>query len=131
MPQNSYFVATKSPSADVLVFDYQKHPARPREGEPIACSPELRLVGHTMEGYGLDWNPVTTGRIASGGDDMRICVWDVPPGGPLHGRSVQPLITLTSHTAVVEVRARLRWWRVPACLWVGGSRVPTLVPCGA
>lgn len=102
MPQSSNFIATKSPTADVLVFDYQKHPNRPREGEPVACSPELRLVGHTMEGYGLDWNPVTTGRIASGGDDMRICVWDVPPGGPMHGRSVQPLMTLSSHTAVVE-----------------------------
>lgn len=31
--------------------------------------PDLRLLGHTMEGYGLDWNPGRHGYLLSGSDD--------------------------------------------------------------
>lgn len=31
MPQNPNVIATKSPNADVLVFDYTKHPSKPGE----------------------------------------------------------------------------------------------------
>ena len=40
MPQNPCVIATKTPSSDVLVFDYTKHPSRPDpSGE---CHPDLR-----------------------------------------------------------------------------------------
>ena len=29
MPQNPCIIATKTPTADVLVFDYTKHPSKP------------------------------------------------------------------------------------------------------
>ncbi len=29
MPQSPFIIATKTPSAEVLVFDYSKHPSRP------------------------------------------------------------------------------------------------------
>ena len=29
MPQNPCMIATKTPTADVLVFDYTKHPSKP------------------------------------------------------------------------------------------------------
>lgn len=29
MPQNSCIIATKTPTSDVLVFDYTKHPSKP------------------------------------------------------------------------------------------------------
>ena len=29
MPQSPFIIATKTPSSDVLVFDYSKHPSRP------------------------------------------------------------------------------------------------------
>lgn len=32
MPQNPCIIATKTPSSDVLVFDYTKHPSKPGEG---------------------------------------------------------------------------------------------------
>ena len=49
MPQNPTVIATKTPSSDVLVFDYTKHPSKPDpSGE---CQPELRLRGHQKEGY--------------------------------------------------------------------------------
>ena len=42
MPQNPCVIATKTPSSDVLVFDYTKHPSRPDpSGE---CHPDLRYL---------------------------------------------------------------------------------------
>ena len=29
MPQNPYVIATKTPTSDVLIFDYTKHPSKP------------------------------------------------------------------------------------------------------
>ncbi|ELW48889.1 Histone-binding protein RBBP4 [Tupaia chinensis] len=44
MPQDPCIIATKTPSSDVLVFDYRKHPSKPdSSGE---CSPDLCLFGH-------------------------------------------------------------------------------------
>lgn len=67
MPQNPCIIATKTPSSDVLVFDYTKHPSKPDpNGE---CSPDLRLKGHQKEGYGLSWNPNLNGHLLSASDD--------------------------------------------------------------
>ncbi|KAJ1483817.1 structural basis of the interaction of Rbap46RBAP48 WITH histone H4, partial [Baffinella frigidus] len=75
MPQNPSVIATKGPSPDVLVFDYTKHASQPAAGS--ACKPELRLTGHSKEGYGLSWNALEEGRLLSGSDDSLILVWDV------------------------------------------------------
>uniref|UniRef100_A0A8C3LG64 RB binding protein 4, chromatin remodeling factor n=1 Tax=Chrysolophus pictus TaxID=9089 RepID=A0A8C3LG64_CHRPC len=67
MPQNPCIIATKTPSSDVLVFDYTKHPSKPDpSGE---CNPDLRLRGHQKEGYGLSWNPNLSGHLLSASDD--------------------------------------------------------------
>ncbi|PNI18702.1 RBBP7 isoform 6, partial [Pan troglodytes] len=67
MPQNPHIIATKTPSSDVLVFDYTKHPAKPDpSGE---CNPDLRLRGHQKEGYGLSWNSNLSGHLLSASDD--------------------------------------------------------------
>ncbi|VDM63343.1 unnamed protein product [Angiostrongylus costaricensis] len=72
MPQNPVIIATKSPSAEVFVFDYTKHSSVPKDNQ---CKPQLRLRGHTKEGYGLSWNPNKQGHILSASDDMtvRLC----------------------------------------------------------
>jgi WD40 repeat protein len=77
MPQNEFFIATKTPTADVLVFDWSKHDSKPaRDGK---CNPMLKLIGHDVEGYGLAWNPHAskTATLLSGSDDSHICVWDI------------------------------------------------------
>ena len=74
MPQNSFMIATKTISAEVYVFDYSKHPSKPTNNE---CHPDLRLVGHKTEGYGLAWSPFMEGHLISGSDDATICLWDV------------------------------------------------------
>nr|XP_029132489.1 histone-binding protein RBBP7-like [Labrus bergylta] len=67
MPQNPYIIATKTPSSDVLLFDYAKHPSKPDpSGE---CTPDLRLRGHQKEGYGLSWNLYSSGCLLSASDD--------------------------------------------------------------
>ncbi|KAK6930479.1 Histone-binding protein RBBP4, N-terminal, partial [Dillenia turbinata] len=75
MPQNPFIIATKTISAEVYVFDYSKHPSKP----PLdgACNPDLRLRGHSTEGYGLSWSQFKQGHLLSGSDDAQICLWDI------------------------------------------------------
>ncbi|KAK2186759.1 hypothetical protein NP493_190g06006 [Ridgeia piscesae] len=99
MPQNPCVIATKTPSSDVLVFDYTKHPSKPDpSGE---CQPELRLKGHQKEGYGLSWNPNLNGNLLSASDDHTICLWDIN-ATPKEGRVIDAQTIFTGHTSVVE-----------------------------
>eukprot|EP01025_Chloroclados_australasicus_P012083 TRINITY_DN15501_c1_g1_i4.p1 TRINITY_DN15501_c1_g1~~TRINITY_DN15501_c1_g1_i4.p1 ORF type:complete len:454 (+),score=49.10 TRINITY_DN15501_c1_g1_i4:32-1363(+) len=97
-PRNSFLIATKTVSSDVYIFDYSKHPSKPEED---ICNPQIRLKGHTAEGYGLDWCPVKDGMIASGSDDQQVCVWDIK-ATPQNGIDIQPLITFRDHNRNVE-----------------------------
>ncbi|KAG9355631.1 hypothetical protein JZ751_000469 [Albula glossodonta] len=99
MPQNPCIIATKTPTSDVLVFDYTKHPSKPDpSGE---CTPDLRLRGHQKEGYGLSWNPNLSGCLLSASDDHTICLWDISTV-PKEGKVVDAKTIFTGHTAVVE-----------------------------
>lgn len=99
MPQNPFLIATKTVSADVLVFDYSKHPSKPQADG--VCRPDLILKGHRGEGYGLSWSPYLNGHLLSGSDDAQICLWDL--GGNttkqniLHAKNIY-----TEHQSVVE-----------------------------
>ncbi|KAK9741632.1 hypothetical protein RND81_03G118400 [Saponaria officinalis] len=75
MPQNPFIIASKTVNAEVYVFDYSRHPSKP----PLdgTCSPDLRLRGHTTEGYGLSWSKFKHGHLLSGSDDAQICLWDI------------------------------------------------------
>lgn len=74
MPQSQNIIATKTNSGEVHIFDYFKHTSRPSTDE---VKPDLKLLGHKREGFGLAWNPVKAGVLLSGSDDNLICVWDV------------------------------------------------------
>lgn len=74
MPQSHNIIATKTASGEVHVFDYFKHPSKPTDW---GIRPNLRLVGHNSEGYGLSWNPLQDGILLSGSDDGIICIWDI------------------------------------------------------
>lgn len=85
MPQNPLLVAGKTSGVEVYVFDCSKHPERDE-----LCNPDLRLLGHQKEGYGLSWNLLKQGLLVSGSNDKKICLWDVSasPGNgvlqPMH-----------------------------------------------
>uniref|UniRef100_A0A2K6QCD2 Histone-binding protein RBBP4-like N-terminal domain-containing protein n=1 Tax=Rhinopithecus roxellana TaxID=61622 RepID=A0A2K6QCD2_RHIRO len=89
----------QTPSSDVLVFDYTKHPSKPDlSGE---CNPDLRLCGHQKEGYGLSWNPNLSGHLLGASDDHTTCLWDIS-AIPKEGKVVDVKTIFTGHTAVVE-----------------------------
>uniref|UniRef100_A0A2K5PGC2 Histone-binding protein RBBP4-like N-terminal domain-containing protein n=1 Tax=Cebus imitator TaxID=2715852 RepID=A0A2K5PGC2_CEBIM len=99
MPQNPHIIATKTPSSDVLVFDYTKHPAKPDpSGE---CNLDLRLRGHQKEGYGLSWNSNLSGHLLNASHDHTVCLWDIN-AGPKEGKIVDAKAIFTGHSAVVE-----------------------------
>uniref|UniRef100_A0A8D2N171 Histone-binding protein RBBP4-like N-terminal domain-containing protein n=1 Tax=Zonotrichia albicollis TaxID=44394 RepID=A0A8D2N171_ZONAL len=71
MPQNPCIIATKTPSSDVLVFDYTKHPSKPDpSGE---CNPDLRLP----EVNCLSFNPYSEFILATGSADKTVALWDL------------------------------------------------------
>jgi len=89
MPQDDYVIATKTVSGAVDVFFIRDHESVPAADGP--AQPNVRCNGHEQEGYGLDWNPLTRGLLASASDDGSVCVWDTanasasPDGlAPLH-----------------------------------------------
>ena len=55
MPQAHNVIATKTVSGEVHIFDYFRHSGKPDTDE---VKPQLKLRGHTSEGYGLSWNPI-------------------------------------------------------------------------
>ncbi|KAF8083786.1 hypothetical protein N665_0751s0004 [Sinapis alba] len=98
MPQNPFMIATKTVNAEVYVFDYSKHPSKPAlDG---ACNPDLRLRGHSSEGYGLSWSTFKKGYLLSGSDDAQICLWDInatPKNKALDAKQI-----FKAHEGVVE-----------------------------
>jgi histone-binding protein RBBP4 len=101
MPQQPTIIATKTPAAngDVFLFDYTKHPSQP--APDAKCNPELRLKGHSKEGYGLSWNALRPGLLLSASDDASICVWDVQ-AVPKEARTLERLQAFVGHSSVVE-----------------------------
>ena len=77
-PQDAFLIATKSPSADVLVYNWSKHPSKPKD--PSVCIPQVRCKGHEKEGYGLSWSPFEKGKLVSAGDDGLVCLFDAENG---------------------------------------------------
>ncbi|PVU88332.1 hypothetical protein BB559_004871 [Furculomyces boomerangus] len=76
MPQNPDIIATKTvvENGAVYIFDRTKHPSKPSGS---ACKPEIKLGGHTKEGYGLAWNKFLEGHILSASEDGTVCYWDI------------------------------------------------------
>jgi histone-binding protein RBBP4 len=69
MPQKPNIIATKTNKGEVHIFDYHKHSPRPADN---IVKPEIRLLGHTCEGYALSWNTVRQGYLLSGASDSKV-----------------------------------------------------------
>jgi histone-binding protein RBBP4 len=70
-PQNPDLIATFCIDGRVLIFDRTKHSSLPT-GKVNA---QIECVGHKSEGFGLSWNPHEAGCLASGSEDMTVCLW--------------------------------------------------------
>ncbi len=99
MPQQYNIIATQTPSGEVHIFDYFKHPSKPEAPELV--KPELKLIGHKKEGYGLSWNPMKKGLLLTASHDGSICSWDVESATQLH-TTIEPLARYEDHVGVVE-----------------------------
>ncbi|KAJ0085946.1 hypothetical protein Patl1_06975 [Pistacia atlantica] len=84
MPQNTSYIATKTVSGEVHIFDHVKYPLEPTSDSVLSEQegPELRLLGHRTNGYGfshdkLSWSKLKKGYLLSGADDSQIFVWDI------------------------------------------------------
>ncbi|CAG8614784.1 2642_t:CDS:10 [Paraglomus brasilianum] len=96
MPQKPDIIATKTVKGDVYIFDRTKHPMKPT-GE-VVCNPELKLKGHTKEGYGLSWSPHKEGHILDASEDTTICHWDISG----NERTMEPFRVYRGHESIVE-----------------------------
>lgn len=71
MPQKQDLIATMGVSGRVMVFDRTKHPSQPTG----KVNPQIELLGHTKEGYGLNWNPTKEGELVTGSEDNTVRLW--------------------------------------------------------
>lgn len=68
-PKKSNIIATKTTSGEVYLFNYHKHP--PKSSDNV-CKPDHRLVGHSKEGYALNWSNLKENYLISGADDNKV-----------------------------------------------------------
>jgi histone-binding protein RBBP4 len=72
-PQNPNLIATMCIDGRVLIFDRSKHTSLPTG----TVSPDIELLGHKEEGFGLCWSPHAAGKLATGSGDKTMRVWDL------------------------------------------------------
>ncbi|KAF6841735.1 chromatin assembly factor 1 subunit [Colletotrichum musicola] len=96
-PQNPDIIATLCVDGKVLVFDRTKHSLTP-DGK---VNPQIELIGHKQEGFGLSWNPHEEGRLASGSEDTTVCLWDLK-SLQSGSHTLKPDRRYTHHTQIVN-----------------------------
>jgi len=64
--------------------------------------PDLRLLGHSQEGYGLAWNPLKKGLLLSGSDDCKIVGWDINSTNLNQQNQVGTFNYDDAHSSIVE-----------------------------
>ncbi|KAE9981207.1 hypothetical protein BLS_007717 [Venturia inaequalis] len=98
MPQNPDVIATWSPEDGVLVWDRTKHPLKPKDS---TIRPNLKLPEHKSEGFGLSWNALKEGQLATASEDSTVKLWDINSKAS-DDIVLRSLSTWTHHTGVVN-----------------------------
>ncbi|TKA78801.1 Histone acetyltransferase type B subunit 2 [Cryomyces minteri] len=100
MPQNPNLIATMCSDGRTLFWDRSKHRSEP--GPPGKIDFQMELVGHTDEGFGLNWNSWREGILATGTQDCTVRTWDVKSNYTAASKTIAPTNTYTHHSAVVN-----------------------------
>ncbi|KAI9731892.1 MAG: Histone acetyltransferase type B subunit 2 [Cirrosporium novae-zelandiae] len=96
-PQNPNIIATMCTDGRVMIWDRTKHSSIPNG----IVNPEIELVGHTHEGYGLSWSPHQPGHLATGSEDKTVRLWDITQFSK-GNKLLKPTRTYTHHSAIVN-----------------------------
>ncbi|EGR27180.1 WD repeat protein [Ichthyophthirius multifiliis] len=76
---NNKIIATKNDSGFIFIWDLDKHKNQPQfNNTKYANIPEIKLIGHSTKSpsFALSWAK-NSYRIASGGKDLAILIWDI------------------------------------------------------
>ncbi|KAJ5829905.1 uncharacterized protein N7525_008158 [Penicillium rubens] len=81
----------------VMIWDRSKHPSLPTG----TVNPQMELLGHEAEGFGLSWNPHVAGHLATGSEDKTVRLWDITTYTK-GNKAVRPSRTFTHHSSIVN-----------------------------
>lgn len=96
-PQNPNIIATMATDGRVLIWDRTKHSVTPSASQ----LPQIELIGHEKEGYGLNWSPLESGHLATASEDTTVRLWDVNQASKTNTR-LAPTRTYTHHSGIVN-----------------------------
>ncbi|KAL1974827.1 hypothetical protein VTN31DRAFT_5031 [Thermomyces dupontii] len=96
-PQNPNIIATMCTDGRVMIWDRSKHPSVPTG----TVNPQLELLGHKKEGFGLSWSPHDQGHLATGSEDKTVRLWDMTTYTK-GNKALKPVRTYTHHTSIVN-----------------------------
>lgn len=77
-PQNPNIIATMCTDGRVMIWDRTKHASQPSGN----VNPQMELLGHDAEGFGLSWSPHQAGHLATGSEDKTVRLWYYTPSCP-------------------------------------------------
>ena len=75
MPQKPSLIASRGPSEKIYFWDFDKHGSIPTEGSPSCL--EGYGIGHSKEGFPLEWSKLKEGFLLSGSEDTTVQLWDL------------------------------------------------------
>lgn len=100
-PQNPNIIATMCTDGRVLIWDKSKHPLMPAVNKDNTPSPDIELIGHEREGFGMSWSPHSSGHLATASEDKTVRLWDTTQASKTV-RQLQPTRTYRHHSAIVN-----------------------------
>ncbi|GMF05809.1 unnamed protein product [Ambrosiozyma monospora] len=63
---------------------------------------KIDLKHHTVNGFGLSWNPVVKSQLLTCGDDKTVAFWDLSQSDYSKLKSLEPTKVFTTHTDIVN-----------------------------